>query len=76
MNILCQEVTARVKERKELIVELKKLRGSVIVVKSVEFLMGIQIDELEKATKMFIMVNESHTRAHEMMSFVVAMRNL
>jgi hypothetical protein len=56
LNILCQEVTARVKERKELIVELEKLRGSVIVVKSVEFLMGIQIDELEKATTMFIMV--------------------
>ncbi|GKC88636.1 hypothetical protein Tco_1149285, partial [Tanacetum coccineum] len=52
MNLLCTDLTKRVKERCEIIVELDRLSGSIVVVESAKLLRELNDVDLAKGRTM------------------------
>nr|GEW59437.1 hypothetical protein [Tanacetum cinerariifolium] len=67
---LCEEVTIAVKEKGEVIEELERSRGNLVAVEIVRVLNCVQKRDLEKATRLQIMVVKSYLGACEKLFFV------
>ena len=63
LRALCLEVANTLKDGEEVIEELERLRGDLVVVESVCMLQRVQKHDLEKAMRFQNMVFESHHSA-------------
>nr|GEW17639.1 hypothetical protein [Tanacetum cinerariifolium] len=67
---LCEEVSNDFKERKDVVEELERLSGNHIVKETTRLLRRGQKRDLDKMTRLQIMVNESHLGVREKRTFV------
>ncbi|GKA48569.1 hypothetical protein Tco_0741527, partial [Tanacetum coccineum] len=70
---LCEEVSTVVKERGDVIEDLERLSGNHVAKETARLLRRGQKHDLDKMTRLQIMVNESHFGVHRKHTFVSKM---
>ncbi|GJS47761.1 hypothetical protein Tco_0597882 [Tanacetum coccineum] len=71
---LSSELTEAVRMRDEHMNELQMLDNSEEILESIEIMRRMQVDDMEKASRLMLMAREIQTKVHEKNSFIRKLR--
>ncbi|GJV44680.1 hypothetical protein Tco_1429216 [Tanacetum coccineum] len=71
---LSNELTEPVRMRNQYMNELQILDNSEEILESIEIMRRMQVDEMEKASRLMVMAREIQTKVHEKNSFIRKLR--